>query len=109
MVLTAVFHCASKKQILFANTDRPFGYDVINGGAIRAENVKMYGVKTGDHIVLASDGYQVLFGTLAECEQYLRDALREDRACVRKLRGTKGVGPDKESCDDRCSISFVVR
>lgn len=98
-----------KKQMLFANTDRPFGYDVISGGAIRAENVKVYEVKTGDHIVLASDGYPVLFDTLTECEQYLRDALREDRACVRKLRGTKGVGPDKESYDDRSFISFVVR
>lgn len=98
-----------KKQMLFANTDSSFGYDVINGGTIRAEDIKVYAVKTGDHIVLASDGYPVLFDTLSECEQYLRDALREDHTCVKKLRGTKGVEIGQESYDDRCFISFVVR
>ena len=98
-----------KKQMLFANTDNPFGYDVINGGTIRTENIKIFAVKTGDHIVLASDGYPVLFDTLSESEQYLCDALREDHACINKLRGTKGVEIDKESYDDRCFISFVVR
>lgn len=98
-----------KKQTIFANTGRSFGYDVINGGTIRTENIKVYEVKTGDHVVLASDGYPVLFDTLAECEQYLQDALQEDRACVNKLRGTKGVGIDQENYDDRSFISFVVR
>lgn len=98
-----------KVQNLFANTDYSFGYDVLNGGAIRAERVKVYAIQRGDHVVMASDGYPKLFDTLSESEAYLRDALRKDRECIYLLRGTKGVAPENESYDDRTFLSFVVK
>lgn len=97
-----------KIQNLFANTDYSFGYDVLNGGAIQVEHIKVYAIQKGDHVVLASDGYPKLFDTLSECEAYLHDALRRDRECVYLLRGTKGVRPGDETFDDRAFLSFAV-
>lgn len=98
-----------KIQNLLANTNYSFGYDIINGGAIRPEHVKVYAIQKGDHVVLATDGYPKLFDTLSECETYLHDALRTDRECIYLLRGTKGVGQGDETFDDRAFLSFVVK
>lgn len=97
-----------KEQPLFANTDYSFGYDVINGGNIRADHIRVYAIQKGDHVVMATDGYPQLFDTLSECEAYLHDALQADRECMYLLRGTKGVRQGNESYDDRAFLSFVV-
>ena len=96
------------RYLWFANSDKSFGYDVINGGSVRPERVKIYKVHEGDHVVLASDGYPKLFDTLEETEEYLRKCLEEDPECVYKLRGTKGVKAGNVSYDDRCFIGFTV-
>ena len=97
-----------KQFTMFANTDKSFGYDVINGGKVFKERVKVYQVQPGDHVVLASDGYPKLFDTLEETEKYLRESLQEDPLCINRLRGTKGVKKGDLSYDDRCFISFTV-
>ena len=97
-----------KQFTMFANSKKSFGYDVINGGEIFKERVKVYQVKPGDHVVLASDGYPKLFDTLEETEEYLRKCLEEDPACIYKLRGTKGVKKGDMSYDDRCFVGFTV-
>lgn len=97
-----------KVQALFANTNYSFGYDVMNGGAIQTEHVKVYAVQKGDHVVMATDGYPKLFDTLSECEAYLHNALRRDRECMYLLRGTKGVREGHATFDDRAFLSFVV-
>jgi len=93
---------------LLANTDLSFGYDVINGGVIHADHVKVYPVQTGDCVVLASDGYPKLFDTLDESETYLAKALQEDPQCTGILRGTKGIAKQGSSFDDRTYIRFTV-
>lgn len=97
-----------KELTLFANSGQSFGYDVINGGDILKERVKVYAVQPGDHVIMASDGYPKLFDTLKETEEYLQAALRDDPNCVGKLRGTKGICKGAVSYDDRCFISFTV-
>ena len=97
-----------KKHTLFANSDKSFGYDEITGGKIRSNRVKVYKVQPGDHVVLASDGYPMLFDTLEKTEKYLLKCLKEDPACVGVLRGTKGLENGSESYDDRCFIGFTV-
>ncbi len=97
-----------KLNMLFANADGPFGYDIINGGEIRAERVKICPVQAGDRVVLASDGYPKLFLTWRETEDYLQWALVQDPDCVGLLRGTKGVAPGAVSYDDRSYIGFTV-
>ncbi len=97
-----------KQLALFANSDKSFGYDVINGGKIVKERVKVYPVQPGDHVVLASDGYPRLFDTLEETEKYLKECLEEDPNCVNRLRGTKSIIKGNASYDDRCFIGFTV-
>ena len=97
-----------KKCISYANTDGEFGYDAINGGKIRAENVKITKVNKGDFVILASDGYPRLFDTLEKTESYLFDALKTDPECTGILRSTKGLAADNESFDDRSYVSFFV-
>ena len=91
-----------------ANQDGEFGYDVINGGDIRPDNVIIYPVKAGDRIILASDGYPELFDTLEETERHLFQLLEKDPLCIHELRGTKSVKPGNQSFDDRSYISFYV-
>lgn len=55
-----------KLQMAFENKNIPFGYPVLNGQGIAPSMIKVYPVKSGDEILLASNGYPVLGGTL-EC------------------------------------------
>ncbi len=93
---------------LFANSGRPFGYDVINGGPIHAERVKIYPVQPGDHIVMASGGYPQVFDTLEKTEEYLQNCIREDPMCIGIMRRTEGIRKGYCSYSDRCYISFTV-
>lgn len=97
-----------KSHMKFANTESEFGYDVINGGTIYSDHVKIVPVKKGDLVVLSSDGYPTLFDTLAETEAYLFKQLSKDPTCVDTLRSTKGVQKGYESFDDRSYVSFYV-
>ena len=97
-----------KQYLRFANSDSEFGYDVINGGEIHSDRVKITPVREGDLVVLASDGYPCLFDTLAESESYLAKALAEDPTCVGDLRSTKGLVKGNVSYDDRSFVSFIV-
>lgn len=97
-----------KQFTLFANANSSFGYDVINGGAIHRDRVKIYGVQPGDHVVLASDGYPRLFDTLEETERYLQQCIEKDPMCINQLRGTKGIAQGNVSYDDRCFLGFTV-
>lgn len=97
-----------KQYLRFANSDSEFGYDVINGGEIHSDRVKITPVREGDLVVLASDGYPCLFDTLAESESYLAKALAEDPTCVGDLRSTKGLVKGNISYDDRSFVSFIV-
>ena len=97
-----------KEQNLFANTDYSFGYDVINGGKINTDNVKIYAVQSGDRVVIASDGYPKLLDTLEDSESYLAKCISEDPECLYLLRGTKGVYSGNISYDDRAFVGFTV-
>lgn len=97
-----------KTQILFCNTNCSFGYDALNGGPILPQHIQIYSLQQGDHVVLASDGYPVLYDTLEQSEAYLKDALADDPMCIYQLRGTKGLKKGQKSFDDRSFLSFTV-
>jgi hypothetical protein len=59
-------------------------------------------------VVLASDGYPALLGTLAETEAYLHEVLAEDPLCFRRFKATKGVLPGNLSFDDRAYLRLDV-
>ena len=97
-----------EEQAKLANSSEPFGFDVLDGGSAHPDHVKVFPVQPGSRVVLASDGYPMLFDTLAESEAYLQQALAEDPACIGTLRGTKGVAPGNVSFDDRSYLGFVA-
>ena len=97
-----------KEYISLANRNVPFGYDVLDGGNIFPDHVKIYTVQKDDTVVMASDGYPRLFDTFEETENYLKKALALDPTCIDLLRGTKGIAKGNESYDDRTYVSFIV-
>lgn len=97
-----------KKQQMFANTTGRFSYGVINGKAVPSEHIVVYKVKAGDEIVLASDGYPDLKGTLQKSEELLAQEIKNNPLCDGRYRTTKGLQKDKNSFDDRTYVRFVV-
>lgn len=60
-------------------------------------------------VVLASDGYPNLKGTLEESECELSDVIENDPMCFLLHRSTKGVRDDRNtSYDDRAFCRLLV-
>lgn len=97
-----------KLQMSFENINVPFGYPVLNGQGIEPSMIKVYPVKPGDEILLASDGYPVLGRTLEESEKELQRILKEDPLCFRTYRSTKGKKSCNVSFDDRAYCKILV-
>lgn len=98
-----------KRQYLFANldSDSPFAFGVINGHPVPERFIEVRKV-TGSEVVLATDGYPQVPGTLAEAEALLSEALLADPLCVDELTGTKGVAKGQLSFDDRAYLRLAV-
>ena len=96
-----------ERQELFENTPGQFGYPVLNGLNFAEEMIKVWSVPDGVEVVLASDGYPELCGTLAESEEKLKEILAEDPLCIGRNAGTKGVMEGLESFDDRTYVRVV--
>ena len=96
------------RQMDFANREGPFGYEVLDGGKVQAERVRVFAVQPGDTVVLASDGYPKLFPTLARTERYLAEMLERDPYCLRENRQTKGRAEGNCSYDDRAYFRFRI-
>ena len=58
-------------------------------------------------MVLASDGYPELCGTLAESEEMLREINEEDPLCIGRNAGVKGIMEGMESFDDRAYVRVI--
>lgn len=86
----------------------PFGYPVLIGQGIEPSMIKIYPVKSGDEILLASDGYTVLRGTLEESAKKLQRILKEDPLCFRAYRSTKGKKSCNVSFDDRAYCRILM-
>ena len=95
-------------QLLFANTESEFGYDVLDGGPIHPQHTLVRDVSGEDWIILASDGYPKLFDTLGETERYLQEELAKDPLCIHELKGTKAIAVGAESYDDRSFIKVWI-
>lgn len=97
-----------KKQKLLANGNGKFAYGVINGIPVNKKNIVVHKVKSGDEIVLASDGYPELCPTLEESERKLHHQLKINHLCDGEYRSTKGLQKNCTSFDDRTYIKFRV-
>lgn len=92
-----------------ANTLGEFGYGAINGTPVPERFIDVVPVwETAREIVLASDGYPWIAGSLHEAETELARLLAADPDCVGALRGTKGLVPEAVSFDDRSWIRIAL-
>lgn len=97
-----------KEQYRFENSLSDWGYPVINGIKYEPNLISEWKVDAGDEIILASDGYLELFGTLEESENYLFSYLRKDPLLIGQYRSTKGVLEGQVSFDDRTYCRVLV-
>lgn len=97
-----------KKQMLFANGEGDYAYDILDGFSIHPERVVIHPVKTGEEVVLASDGYPVVAGSLEESERILQQMITQDPLCMKQLKGTKGMVKGNSSFDDRTYVRFFA-
>ena len=82
-------------------------YAVINGMDIPENLIHVISVADAKEIVLASDGYPILKGTLAESERELERIINNDPLCIDLYKATKGVMQGYKSFDDRTYIRIV--
>lgn len=93
----------------YANTNERRGYACLNGTKVNNKFVRVIeNIAPGTEIVLATDGYPKIFGTLGKTEEYLYKCLDKDPLCIKKIVATKGVGVHNISYDDRTYIRFVI-
>lgn len=97
-----------ERQYYLENMDCEYGYPELNSTSLHYDMIKRVKVKTGDRIVLATDGYPKLKETLAESEAVLSGLLQQDPLCYRIYKCAKGVQKGMVSFDDRCYVRFVV-
>lgn len=88
-------------QFEFENIEGEFGYPILNGINFNEKMIKTEIVPEGSEVVLASDGYPYLKGTLEESEKELQRLLQSDPLCFREYRSTKGLESAYLSFDDR--------
>ena len=98
-----------ENQHIFSNKTGRFSYGILNGMQVPDEHIVIHKVKSGDEIVLASDGYPYLKGTLEESEKLLEEELKNNPLCDGEYRSTKGKAKDNISFDDRTYIRFSVK
>ncbi len=98
-----------ENQHVLANKTGRFSYGVFNGEYVPDEHIIVHKVKSGDEIVLASDGYPHLRDTLEESERLLKEELENNPLCDGEYRSTKGRTEDNISFDDRTYIRFRVK
>lgn len=100
------------RQKLFQNrkSKHVHGYYVIDGFLESIEEaVEVYPVsKNTKSIVLSTDGYPSLRGTLRESEDFLRELLIRDPLCFREFKATKGVYSGNRSFDDRAYVRLEL-
>lgn len=99
-----------RRQQLLANRPGEFGYGVLNGQPVPAEFIECWKLPDdAGELVLASDGYPEITGTLADAEAELARRLATDPRCIAELRGTKGLADGLRSFDDRAWLRAALR
>ena len=92
-------------QKYLENQSGEYGYSVFSDQG-RVLDPRITGVPAGAEVILASDGYPLLYDTLEKSEQYLQEIVATDPLCYKKFRSTKGLVRGNRSFDDRTYIRF---
>lgn len=98
------------RQGIFQNMKEKseFSFWAMDGFEIPKKEVKIVNVTKAKEIVLASDGYPSLKGTLKKSENALKKILAEDPMCYTINKQTKGLVAGNLSYDDRAYVRFKI-
>lgn len=88
----------------FSNVDHRWGFSVIDGGEVPLSLIPVVDVSGATEVILATDGYPRLRGTLAQSEADLAHILAADPLCIRDNPQPKGVVAGQVSYDDRAYV-----
>lgn len=101
---------ALRDQCAFQNAgnENPYRYTVLDGFYVDPQTVPVIKVKETTEIVLATDGYPVLYDTLAETEVCLCEMLKNDPLCIGSYPMTKGWMRGNNSFDDRTYLRLAI-
>lgn len=88
----------------FSNVDHRWGFSVIDGGEVPLSLIPVVDVSGATEVILATDGYPHLRGTLAQSEADLAHILAADPLCIRDNPQPKGVVAGQVSYDDRAYV-----
>jgi hypothetical protein len=94
----------------FANldSDDPLAYGVLNGTPVPDRHLHVFSTDGVREVVLASDGYPAVFGTLRQTERYLAEDLAADPLRVGRHRCLRAVHPPLVSFDDRAYLRLAA-
>jgi glycerophosphoryl diester phosphodiesterase len=97
-------------EAVFANDpNSEFGYPVINGDNVPSSLIRKVDIPNDcKEVVLATDGYPMLFKTLNESEEHLKMSIEQDPFCYKLTHETKGIGDGLVAGDDRAYVRFEV-
>ena len=92
-----------------ASSYNPFAYSVIDGTSINMSHILIIPIPQNiNEIILASDGYPLLFNTLKDTENHLQEMLLTDPLCIDQNMQTKGIMQNGHSFDDRTFLRFTI-
>lgn len=91
------------------NAPALYRYWVMDGFPVQDEGIEVHDVPDSiKEIILASDGYPKLCGTLKETEVHLHSLIRDDPMMIEQYLAAKGVREGAESFDDRTYLRIRV-
>jgi hypothetical protein len=101
------------RQGALANNPDPgvaqWAYGVIDGREVPGHLITVHPVPAGvREVVIASDGYPMIWPTLAQTEARLAALLGADPLCIGPLRGTKAAAPGANGFDDRAYLRLAL-
>ncbi len=100
-----------ERQMVFQNNPSAdtYRFFVLDGFFVPDEGICVHELPVDiETLVLASDGYPYLKGTLEESEQALREVLLADPLLFRIYKSTKGMQDGNNSFDDRTYVRLKI-
>jgi len=97
------------QDIIESTKGQNITFSVVDGFPIAKEFVRTIAVECGSEVILASDGYPMLYDTLEQTERELKQIIESDPLFIDKFKATKGLRPGQTSFDDRTFVRFEVR
>jgi hypothetical protein len=99
------------RQMLFQNSNEQseWNFYELDGFFTGTHGIYIYDIPEGiNEIILASDGYPEVLGSLEQTEAFLKQLLNEDPLCYKKYKATKGLRPGNVSFDDRSYVKISL-